>query len=355
MLSCNTGHQGGLDPGSKQWQTFQKAGSSYTHRLGYLSAGHDAQPALINTSFATCEATCTADATCAALCFESADTTPHAPIAKCYLKTAQAGFVPYDATNGHCNFDGSSDDCPCARAQSPVPNAGSPVRAPLVRWYTHAAAAPPPSTARGSYNFYRTSGDINARWGSMLANLATTVKFLDANTSRPGAWAYPDMLEVGRLANASEDRSHFGAWVIASAPLILGFDASDTSLLDRVWPTITNREVIAVSQTYAGSAGRRVEATAEHQVWTKPLSPSSFAVFVLSNASAPISVRVSLGDIDIALNGSRSVHVRDLYEHRELGILSGGVFVAKDLAPHDSRFVTLSLDQWSHEAEHDAR
>lgn len=225
--------------------------------------------------------------------------------------------MPYDATNGHCNFDGSSDDCP--------------------------------------YNFYRTSGDINARWGSMLANLATTVKFLDANTSRPGAWAYPDMLEVGRLANASEDRSHFGAWVIASAPLILGFDASDTSLLDRVWPTITNREVIAVSQTYAGSAGRRVEATAEHQVWTKPLSPSSFAVFVLSNASAPISVRVSLGDIDIALNGSRSVHVRDLYEHRELGILSGGVFVAKDLAPHDSRFVTLSLDQWSHEAEHDAR
>jgi hypothetical protein len=30
--------------------------------------------------------------------------------------------------------------------------------------------------------------------------------------SRPGGWAYPDMLEVGRLHNFSESRSHFAAW-----------------------------------------------------------------------------------------------------------------------------------------------
>ena len=30
------------------------------------------------------------------------------------------------------------------------------------------------------------SGDINARWPSMLANLETTLRFLQANASRPG-------------------------------------------------------------------------------------------------------------------------------------------------------------------------
>ena len=34
--------------------------------------------------------------------------------------------------------------------------------------------------------------------------------------------AYPDMLEVGRMPNVVEDRTHFGAWCIVSAPLILG-------------------------------------------------------------------------------------------------------------------------------------
>ena len=79
--------------------------------------------------------------------------------------------------------------------------------------------------------------------GSIMMNvqeLATVVRYLDSNTSRPGAWAYPDMLEVGRLANVTEDRSHFGAWVIASAPLILSFDASRKEIVDRVWPVITN-------------------------------------------------------------------------------------------------------------------
>ena len=85
-----------------------------------------------------------------------------------------------------------------------------------------------------------------------MDNLASTTKFqnLDRPLAGQGCWAYPDMLEVGRLANATEDRSHFGAWVISSAPLILGFDASEREAVERVWPTITNHEVLAVSQSY---------------------------------------------------------------------------------------------------------
>ena len=38
----------------------------------------------------------------------------------------------------------------------------------------------------------------------MLANLATVTKFLDANSSRPGAWAYPDSKPA---AERREDRA----------------------------------------------------------------------------------------------------------------------------------------------------
>ena len=43
------------------------------------------------------------------------------------------------------------------------------------------------------------------------------------------------MLEVGRMKDAVEDRSHFGAWVITSSPLILGFDVQDSATFARVW------------------------------------------------------------------------------------------------------------------------
>ena len=50
------------------------------------------------------------------------------------------------------------------------------------------------------------SGDIQRSWRHVLLNLASTSRFLtgDAPLSRPGAWAYPDMLEVGNLANTTE-------------------------------------------------------------------------------------------------------------------------------------------------------
>merc|ERR1712232_1276568 len=72
------------------------------------------------------------------------------------------------------------------------------------------------------YNFYRTSYDIVPAFYSMFYNLQSTKPYLgDPPLSRPGAWAYPDMMEVGRMPNVTDDRTHFGAWCIISAPLIL--------------------------------------------------------------------------------------------------------------------------------------
>jgi len=78
--------------------------------------------------------------------------------------------------------------------------------------------------------------------------------------SRPGCWAYPDMLEVGNMNNDTEERAHFGAWIIVSAPLILGFDLTNQTILNRVWPLISNTEALAISQTWAGHPGRLLQS-----------------------------------------------------------------------------------------------
>ena len=39
-----------------------------------------------------------------------------------------------------------------------------------------------------------------------------------------GVLVASDMLEVGRLKNYSESRTHFSAWAVMSSPLILSFD-----------------------------------------------------------------------------------------------------------------------------------
>ncbi len=47
------------------------------------------------------------------------------------------------------------------------------------------------------FHMYRSSSDIRPQWGSILSNLQTIPPLAAANLSRPGCWAYPDMLEVG--------------------------------------------------------------------------------------------------------------------------------------------------------------
>ena len=55
-----------------------------------------------------------------------------------------------------------------------------------------------------------------------------------------------------------EDRSTFGSFVIVSSPLVLSFDLLNDTTLSRVWPIISNKEVLAINQLWAGEAGRLV-------------------------------------------------------------------------------------------------
>jgi len=147
------------------------------------------------------------------------------------------------------------------------------------------------------FNWYRTSGDINAGSDSWWNNLQTTIRFqdYDAPLSQPGCWAYPDMLEVGRVAEPvpgtfyTWNRAHFGAWCITSSPLILGVELTDEKLTP-VLDIIGNSEAIDINQAWAGHPGMLVETLYAPPVPFDPdgavLPSSSVADFGLSGGAS---------------------------------------------------------------------
>eukprot|EP00039_Didymoeca_costata_P013691 m.212146 g.212146 ORF g.212146 m.212146 type:complete len:570 (-) comp15848_c0_seq7:67-1776(-) len=111
-----------------------------------------------------------------------------------------------------------------------------------------------PKSGACGFQMYRISADIAPQFNSIMANLQSSVVY--RNHSRPGCWAYPDMLEVGNMATYEEDRTHFAAWCIVSSPLVLGYNVLDDSTTEKIWDIITNKEAIAVNQQWEGHPGK---------------------------------------------------------------------------------------------------
>ena len=110
------------------------------------------------------------------------------------------------------------------------------------------------------FNLFRTSGDIHSSEYSWFENLQTTIRFSggDAPVSQPGCWAYPDMLEIGRVeAPLSWNKAHFAAWCVVSSPLVLGLELTDAKL-QPILDIIGNPRAIAVNQAWAGHPGTLV-------------------------------------------------------------------------------------------------
>eukprot|EP01060_Flectonema_neradi_P032345 TRINITY_DN5122_c0_g1_i1.p1 TRINITY_DN5122_c0_g1~~TRINITY_DN5122_c0_g1_i1.p1 ORF type:complete len:413 (+),score=72.92 TRINITY_DN5122_c0_g1_i1:52-1290(+) len=200
------------------------------------------------------------------------------------------------------------------------------------------------------YNFFRSSHDIHPTWESIFSNLQSTTPFQDElqPLSRPGTWAYPDMLQVGNMPSFNEDRTHFGAWCIVSSPLTLGHNPLDKNVTDKIWPIISNTEAIAVNQAWFGHPGRLVrnetddsgDVTIQH--WTKKLHVSNkkAAVLLLNNASSSKAAVVDLGELGFPTD--TPVSVRDIWEHTNLPDATGKISLGL-LASHDSRFLLLEL------------
>lgn len=205
------------------------------------------------------------------------------------------------------------------------------------------------------YNLFRTGGDIGPDFEGVMAKLQATIPYQDLKNpiSRPGCWAYPDMLEVGNFNEANstlgfiESRSHFGGWCIVSAPLIIGMDVTDKAKLDGVWPILNNMEAIAVNQAWAGHPGRLVSeggpndpapaGPKAYQVWAKPMPGGGQAVYVVNRSNKPVTLAVNLASVGLV----GTVRARDVWNQKDLGSISG-TFPIPSLGVHDSVLVRFS-------------
>lgn len=236
-------------------------------------------------------------------------------------------------------------------------------------------------------HMFRTSEDIRPTYGRILSNLATVRKYNEGGLTGPGCWAYPDMLAVGVTAmqppgvpqgrrcdkgpgappcgmDSTEQRTHFGAWCIVSAPLVLAMDLRDSAALDAAWPVLSNKEAIRVNQQWAGDSGRLHAQSTESDtfgncgfgspckhpswmVWTKALPPAvggaaRAAVLLMNNAPRPANVSADLAAVHglPAGCGGAGCAVRDVWRRADLP--DRAAVLRAVLAPHDSALYVVT-------------
>ena len=155
----------------------------------------------------------------------------------------------------------------------------------------------------------------------------------------PGHWNDPDMLQVGNITDGSDaqktilNRTHFGLWCILAAPLMAGNDLR--SMKSEIKMVLTAPEVIAVDQDKRGIQGYKVFSNGRIDIYNKPLSDGTTAVFMLNKGDSTAKVTVSWNQI--GLKGTQPV--RDLWERKDLGKFRDMFSV--ELAKHESRLVKI--------------
>ena len=160
---------------------------------------------------------------------------------------------------------------------------------------------------------WRTTGDINASWGSVKDILAENL-YLSAYSSK-GHYNDMDMLEVGRTLSLEEDKTHFGMWCIMNSPLLIGCDLRNikTTALN----LLKNKELIALNQDTVYQQAYLAGLINGCYLLVKDLEQlngnrRAFAVYNPNDESKTVTVK--LKDIDLA----GSVKLRDVFQKKDL-------------------------------------
>lgn len=203
--------------------------------------------------------------------------------------------------------------------------------------------------AKAGGHMWRTTGDINDSWDSIVDLGFNRQAGLEAYAG-PGRWNDPDMLVVGMYGKGNvahggctdvEYRSHFSLWCLLAAPLMLGCDVRAMTPATR--DIVLNRETIAVNQDSLGRQGYRVGKTDWAweivETWAKPLADGSIAVG-LFNLGQRNQRRAAIAWEALGLHPNRPCAVRDLWAHRDLGVFTGDFSTLID--SHDVALVKLT-------------
>ncbi|NUP50101.1 MAG: alpha-galactosidase [Catenulispora sp.] len=159
----------------------------------------------------------------------------------------------------------------------------------------------------GVGNSWRTTGDINASYGSMLSIFHSNVNL--ASYAGPGGWNDPDMLEIGNGMSATEDRSEFSLWAEMAAPLISGTNLTNAS--STTLSILTNSRVVAVDQDSLGKQGTMVSSSGGLDVLAKPLANGDVSVALFNENSGTATISTTAGAI--GKTGASSYTLTDLW------------------------------------------
>jgi alpha-galactosidase len=165
----------------------------------------------------------------------------------------------------------------------------------------------PWSWGAGVGNSWRTTGDINASFGSMLSIFHSNVGL--AAYAGPGAWNDPDMLEIGNGMSATEDRSEFSLWSEMAAPLVSGTNIANAS--STTLGILTNSRVIAVDQDSLGKQGTEIASSGGLDVLAKPLAGGDVSVALFNENSGTATISTSAAAI--GKTGASSYTLTDLW------------------------------------------
>jgi alpha-galactosidase len=212
-----------------------------------------------------------------------------------------------------CYAEGLDAPTQYARFRDALARAGRPIVLSICEWGSNRPWEWGPATG----HLWRTTGDIEDRWNSVLALIDLNAQY--ALAARPGAWNDPDMLEVGNGGMTDDEyRAHFSLWALMAAPLMAGNDVRTLSPETRA--ILLNTEVIAVDQDSLGVQGMLVaEETPGRQVWVKRLADGGRAAVLFNRTDVAGAMTVTWWRL--GLRGP--ARVRDLWAHADRGTFTG--------------------------------
>ena len=211
-------------------------------------------------------------------------------------------YLKYD----NCNNQGVDAKLRYTRMRDALKKTGRPIVFSICEWGQNK----PWEWAEDVGNLWRTTGDINDSWASVLSLLKLNAPL--AAAAGPGHWNDPDMLEVGNGGMTDiEYRSHFSLWAIMAAPLLIGSDLRKAT--PETLRILTNRDVIAIDQDPLGVQGKVISQVDGKWIFTKPLANGDTAVALFNESESATTISTTADAI--GLPQRVAYPIRDLWQH----------------------------------------
>ena len=195
---------------------------------------------------------------------------------------------------------------------------------------------------------WRTTGDINASWGSVKGIIKENL-YLSAYCYN-GHYNDMDMLEVGRNLSVEEDKTHFGMWCIMSSPLLIGCDMSNIN--STALNLLKNKDLIALNQDPLHLQAYVCQTENDCYVLVKDIEERfglkrAFAVYNPTDEQKTVVVDFAKMDL------GGTIELRDCFKRRAAGTAEGTLEVT--LPAHGTAIYTATaqerLERTLYEAE----